>query len=55
MGGFLFFEIGGIIGMLIVGYLFVKVFKNFKFLINVVFLVVVILLLVVYWFILVGF
>lgn len=50
MGGFSVFEIGGLVGMLLAGYLSVKVFKNSKPLTNMAFLCATIILLVVYWF-----
>lgn len=54
MGGFSVFEIGGLIGMLLAGYLSVKVFKNSKPLTNALFLSATIILLVIYWFIPAG-
>ncbi|WP_075181983.1 MFS transporter [Pantoea sp. 1.19] len=49
MGGFSVFEIGGIAGMLLAGYLSVRVFRNSKPLTNVAFLLFTILLLAIYW------
>ncbi|XP_050340430.1 glycerol-3-phosphate transporter-like [Bactrocera neohumeralis] len=49
MGGFSVFEIGGIFGMLLAGYVSIKFFKNSKPLTNVMFLLVTIALLGVYW------
>lgn len=50
MGGFSVFEVGGIVGMLLAGYLSIKVFRNSKPLTDVLFLVISIVLLVAYWF-----
>lgn len=54
MGGFSVFEIGGIFGMLLAGYVSIKLLKNSKPLTNVFFLTVTIILLAVYWFIPAG-
>lgn len=51
MGGFSVFEIGGILGMLLAGYLSIRVFRNSKPLTNVLFLFISIILLIAYWFI----
>lgn len=51
MGGFSVFEVGGVAGMLLAGYLSIKLFKNSKPLTNVLFLTLTIILLVIYWYI----
>lgn len=50
MGGFSVFEIGGILGMLLAGYLSIKVFRNSKPLTNTLFLSCTIILLAIYWY-----
>lgn len=54
MGGFSFFELGGIAGMLIAGWVSAKLFKNSKPLTNVACLILTLVLLVAYWFIPAG-
>ncbi|HHR6078072.1 TPA: MFS transporter [Providencia alcalifaciens] len=50
MGGFSVFEIGGIFGMLLAGYLSIKLFKNSKPLTNALFLLLTVVLLGIYWY-----
>ncbi|HBU8874568.1 TPA: MFS transporter [Escherichia coli] len=54
MGGFSVFEVGGVAGMLLAGYLSVKVFRNSKPLTNTLFLSLTILLLIAYWYVPAG-
>lgn len=54
MGGFSVFEIGGIAGMMLAGFVSVKIFKNSKPLTNVLFLLAAIIFLVAYWIIPAG-
>ncbi len=51
MGSFSVFEIGGVAGMLLAGFLSVKLFRNSKPLTNASFLLLTIILLIVYWYI----
>ncbi|SVH11139.1 hypothetical protein [Shigella flexneri] len=51
MGGGSVFEIGGVAGMLLAGYLSVRLFRNSKPLTNTLFLALTIILLIAYWYV----